>query len=107
MCAYCTQLLEQAVISSVATTTFTYVGTSSALSSSDEGADFFDFTQTGADAASSEKYLEYLNDNNSELSMLDRHLEVRQMFICCNTCLSSSAPVERLFSSGALVLTKR
>ena len=50
---------------------------------------------------------EYLNDNNSELSMLNRHLKVRQMFIRCSTCLPSSAPVERLFSSGALVLTKR
>jgi len=39
--------------------------------------------------------------------MLDRHPEVRKLFIKYNTAIAASAPVERLSSTGALVLSKR
>jgi len=32
---------------------------------------------------------------------------IKQLFVRYNTCLPSSAPVERLFSLASLVLTKR
>ena len=49
----------------------------------------------------------YLNDSNRDVRMLDRHPEVRKLFIKYNTAVASSAPVKRLFSTGALVLSKR
>jgi len=65
--------------------------------------DFFDFTNADA---SSQKRLLYLNDSDRDVRMLDRHPEVRKLFIKYNTAIASSAPVERLFSTGALVLSK-
>jgi len=65
---------------------------------------FFDFTNADA---SSQKHLLYLNDSERDVRMLDRHPQVRKLFIKYNTAIASSAPVERVFSTGALVLTKR
>ena len=69
------------------------------------GDDFFDFDNCQPDHE--QKHLAFLNDKGKELSMLYRHVEIKQLFLRYNTTLPSSAPVERLFSAGALILTKK
>jgi len=54
-----------------------------------------------------QKHLQYLNDKDKQLAMLNRHTEIKQLFLRYNSTLSSNAPVERLFSAGALILTKQ
>ena len=66
---------------------------------------FFDFSDQTAEQ--SNEHLEFLNDKDRDLSMLNRHQKVKQLFLRYNTALSLSAPVERLFSSGSLILSKQ
>ena len=66
---------------------------------------FFDFRDRTAEQSCD--HLEFLTDKDRDLSMLHRHQAVKQLFLRYNTALSSSAPVERLFSSGSLILSKR
>lgn len=78
---------------------------SSTTASDTDEADFFYFASSRS--TPSHKHLEFLNDTNKQISMLEKHPEVKQLFIRYNTCIPSSAPVERLFSPGSLVLAKR
>ena len=49
----------------------------------------------------------YLNDTSRDLEMLDNHPLVKSMFLNFNTSIPSSAPVERLCISAALILSKK
>ena len=50
---------------------------------------FFDFGDQTAEPEQSNAHLEFLNDKDRDLSMLNRHQEVKQLFLRYNTALSS------------------
>lgn len=51
--------------------------------------------------------LRYLADPRKENSMLNEYPHVREIFFMYNTTISSSAPVERVFSQSLLIFTPR
>ncbi|KAL4083494.1 hypothetical protein QTP88_028810 [Uroleucon formosanum] len=51
--------------------------------------------------------LSYLDSKNKDLDMFNTFPVVKKVFFKYNTTLPSSAPVERLFSSGSQILTPR
>lgn len=50
------------------------------------------------------KALQFLKDTNKSFSLLKLHSDVKAMFMYYNTPLPSSAPSERLFSYGGMIL---
>jgi hypothetical protein len=107
--ARCTELLEDAVNvlaeKNAASATASQPTGKPHQSDASDSDDFFSFKDTGPSQI--QDHLAYLNDKDKELHMLDRHVNVKPLFIRYNTTLPSSAPVERLFSSGAIILSKR
>jgi len=74
------------------------------------GDNFFDFDDDSASAGTAEnsnvtiECLRYLEDGPSPvLNVLDSYPTVKSLFRTINATLPSSAPVERLFSKGALI----
>ena len=68
--------------------------------------DFFDFEEEFSYAAETEA-MEYLQMPGSNWEVLSRFPRIKDIAKQYNTPIPSSAPVERLFSLGSIVLTPR
>ena len=66
-----------------------------------------DFDYVTSYVQSADEIDSFLLDRSLNLEMLDKYPNVRKAFFKYNTPIPSSAPVERLFSIAALILTTR
>lgn len=82
--------------------------------------EFFEFDECISGTSSSFNYaknsskkrieleiLQYLNDPETQLSALNKYPTIKKLFYRYNTCLPSSAPVERLFSFAEIINAPR
>ena len=75
--------------------------------------EYFDLSYEGEEPSNTKtnkaslEVLQYLNDPDTSLQMLHRYPLIKQVFLKYNTALISSAPVERLFSFGSIILHGR
>lgn len=53
------------------------------------------------------EFLQYLNDLDSQITSLNSYPTMKRLFYKYNTCLPSSAPVERLFSFAEIINAPR
>jgi hypothetical protein len=105
----CSMLLLNAVQMASDECTAAPVQSTPTVSATDVGGDtdssdfFSDLNTEPAD----QPHLKYLQDSSREIGMLNKHPAVKQIFLCFNSAIPSSALVERLFSTGAIILSKR
>ena len=70
--------------------------------------EFFAFTSSAPARNDVNQELDlYLSDDYKQLESLNRFPAVKQLFLKYNTGIPSSAPVERLFSTGGQIMTSR
>ncbi|XP_025760049.1 uncharacterized protein LOC109199633 [Oreochromis niloticus] len=69
--------------------------------------DFFSFEEDDCTYSAETDVMEYLKSAGSELGVLSQFPRIKAISLRHNTATPSSAPVERLFSLGNLVLTPR
>lgn len=85
--------------------------TATAQSNEDTDEEFFAFNQTASvhnSSSSVQQEMElYLSDETKQLESLKKFPTVKAVFLKYNTPIPSSAPVERLFSTGGQILTPR
>lgn len=85
--------------------------TATVESSSEDDDNFYKFesrhSPTAVDHATFMQPAQYLEDTSRSLDLLKSYPIVQDMFNRYNTVIPSSAPVERLFSSGGQIMTPR
>ncbi len=109
------QLLERAITDKLVTTardvhsasSHSSVTVSSSVANSQAEDDFFNYSTNAFHNSGLNHCQAYLADKDTNITMLSRHPIVKDLFLRFNTKLPSSAPVERLFSTAAIILTKR
>lgn len=106
--------ITQVFLNELKTNNFSaYTVNSSQDLKSNEDNEFYEFLnfnegKTRNESPNIERFLmDFLADTETDLCMLKRHPAIKEIFLKYNAGIPSSAPVERLFSFGSLVLTPR
>jgi hypothetical protein len=101
----CSMLLLNAVQMASDECSAAPVQSTSTVSTTDaDSSDFFNDLNV---EQTDQPHLKYLQDSSREIDMLNKHPAVKPVFLRFNSTIPSSAPVERLFSTGAIILSKR